>query len=180
MMLGARISGVVKSAFPDGPPKEEKKAEDAKEDEAKSAETKADVKDEAAKPDDADAGKENKTAAEAEKSEKDKKAEAKEGEKKKPGHPHLAQSKGPINVILFSDADMLENYNWVQVRDVFAQRFSIPTANNGDMVIKAVDNNGGPGALISHRSRVKARPSITLLAADRQEDRKGRTPDKGD
>src|SRR3546814_19802290 len=73
---------------------------------------------------DADAGKENKTAAEAEKSEKDKKAEAKEGEKKKPGHPHLAQSKGPINVILFSDADMLENYNWVQVRDFFGQRRS--------------------------------------------------------
>src|SRR3546814_749834 len=169
MMLGARISGVVKSAFPDGPPKEEKKAEDAKEDEAKSAETKADVKDEAAKPDDADAGKENKTAAEAEKSEKDKKAEAKEGEKKKPGHPHLAQSKGPINVILFSDADMLENYNWVQVRDFFGQRFAIPTANNGDLVINAVDNLSGSDDLISLRSRGTARRPFTLIASLRQE-----------
>src|SRR3546814_17216338 len=33
MMLGARISGVVKSTFPDGPPQEEETAEDATEDE---------------------------------------------------------------------------------------------------------------------------------------------------
>src|SRR3546814_6879172 len=111
MMLGARISGVVKSAFPDGPPKEEKKAEDAKEDEAKSAESKADVKDEAGKPDEADAGKENKTAAEAEKSETDQTAEEKDGEQKKPGTPHTTQPQDTNTALLSTHATITENSN---------------------------------------------------------------------
>src|SRR3546814_11213314 len=63
---------------------------------------------------------------------------------------------------------MLENYNWVQVRDFFGQRFAIPTANNGDLVINAVDNLSGSDDLISLRSRGTARRPFTLIASLRQ------------
>src|SRR3546814_20465286 len=64
---------------------------------------------------------------------------------------------------------MLENYNWVQVRDIFGQRFAIPTANNGDLVINAVDNLSGSDDLISLRNRGTARRPFTLIASLRQE-----------
>src|SRR3546814_224515 len=64
---------------------------------------------------------------------------------------------------------LLENYHRVQVRDFFGQRFAIPTANNGDLVINAVDNLSGSDDLISLRSRGTARRPFTLIASLRQE-----------
>src|SRR3546814_11905414 len=49
------------------------------------------------------------------------------------------------------------------------QRFAIPTANNGDLVINAVDNLSGSDDLISLRSRGTARRPFTLIASLRQE-----------
>ncbi|MFN7193214.1 MAG: ABC transporter, partial [Rhodospirillales bacterium] len=53
---------------------------------------------------------------------------------------HLAQSTGPINVIVVADTDMLEDRFWVQVQDFFGQRVATPAAYNGDFVVNAVDN----------------------------------------
>ncbi len=120
--LAARISGALKSAFPDGPPKE---------------------KDE----------------------KKDEKAEAKDPaeEKEKPGpdktNKHLKRSKGPINVIVVADTDLLQDRFWVQVQEFFGQTIALPVSDNVNFVINALDNLAGSNDLIGLRSRgISQRP----------------------
>ncbi len=58
-----------------------------------------------------------------------------------------------LNVILVADTDILTDRLWVQVQEFFGQRIASPWANNGDMVINALDNLSGDASLISIRSR---------------------------
>ncbi|MDA0788042.1 MAG: Gldg family protein [Proteobacteria bacterium] len=58
-----------------------------------------------------------------------------------------------INVIIFADTDILTDRLWVQVQNFFGQRIASPFANNGDVVINAIENLGGGASLISIRSR---------------------------
>ena len=116
--MAARISGPVKSAFPDGPPKDkdEKKGEEA---------------------------------------------EAKETpeEKAKPAPVHLKQSKGPLNVIVIADTDLLRDRLWVQLQEFFGQTIALPVSDNMNFVINALDNLAGSNDLIGLRSRgVSRRP----------------------
>ena len=109
LTLAARLSGKLKSAFPDGPPKDE---------------------------------------------DKDKKG--KEGADKKDGaaaKPHLKESKDVVNLIVVADSDILADSFWLQVQDFFGQRLVVPTANNADFVINALDNLSGSSELIGLRSR---------------------------
>ncbi len=76
----------------------------------------------------------------------------KEGEKPAQAK-HLSESKGPINVVVVADTDLLFDSFWMQVRDLFGQRIIIPTANNADFVINVLDNLAGSDALIGLRSR---------------------------
>jgi ABC-type uncharacterized transport system involved in gliding motility auxiliary subunit len=143
LTVAARVTGPAKTAFPDGPPKEEKKDEakgDEKKDEAKAADEKKDE-----------------PAAGAADKPDDKAA------------PQLTESTGPINVILVADSDMLEDRFWVNVQDFFGQRVVVPTANNGDFVINALDNLTGSSALIGLRSRNDADRPFTVVRAMQQE-----------
>lgn len=65
---------------------------------------------------------------------------------------HLTQTQD-INVILIADTDILADRLWVQVQNFFGQRIASPWANNGEMVINALDNLSGGASLISIRSR---------------------------
>ena len=65
---------------------------------------------------------------------------------------HLTQTED-INVILVADTDILADRLWVQVQIFFGQRIASPWANNGEMVINALDNLSGGASLISIRSR---------------------------
>ena len=58
-----------------------------------------------------------------------------------------------LNVILIADTDILSDRMWVRVQNFFNQRIASPWANNGDMVINALDNLSGGASLISIRSR---------------------------
>ena len=107
LTLAARLSGKLKSAFPDGPPKDEDKE-----------------------------GKEE--------------ADKKEGAA---GKPHLKESKDVVNLIVVADSDILADSFWLQVQDFFGQRLVVPTANNADFVINALDNLSGSSELIGLRSR---------------------------
>jgi ABC-type uncharacterized transport system involved in gliding motility auxiliary subunit len=80
---------------------------------------------------------------------------AKEGEAPPPPPQaeHLAQSKGNINVVVVADVDMLADQFWVQVQNMMGSRIAVPTASNGPMVLNALDNLTGSGALIDIRSR---------------------------
>ncbi len=107
LTLAARVSGKLKSAFPDGPPA------------AKDSDKKAE-------------------------------AEDKDGSAKK---PHLKETKDIVNLIVVADSDILADTFWLQVQDLFGQRLVVPTANNADFVINALDNLSGSSELIGLRSR---------------------------
>jgi ABC-type uncharacterized transport system involved in gliding motility auxiliary subunit len=96
--LAARITGPVDSAFPQGPPPDQK----------------------------APAG---------------------------PPAAHLTKSAQPANIVIIADTDMLMDYMWVQMHEVFGQRVAQAFANNGDLVANILDNLSGSSALISVRGR---------------------------
>lgn len=96
-----------------------------------------------------------------------------EPEKKLP--LHIAKSQVPINVILITDSDMLQERFWVRVQDFFGQRAAVPFANNGDLVVNALENLAGSGDLITLRSRGTVQRPFTRVEALRIEaDRKFR------
>jgi ABC-type uncharacterized transport system involved in gliding motility auxiliary subunit len=91
----------------------------------------------------------------------------KDAEKKEPA-PHLAQSKMPANLIVVADTDILADAFWLQTQDFFGQQLVVPTANNADFVINALDNLSGSSALIGLRSRgLSNRPFLKLQEIQR-------------
>jgi ABC-type uncharacterized transport system involved in gliding motility auxiliary subunit len=97
------------------------------------------------------------------------------------GAPADAKSAGPpvatipstdaAHIIIVADTDLLTDYLWVQVRDIFGQRVAQPFAGNGDFVANALDNLSGSGALISIRGRAGfSRPFDKILELRHQAD----------
>ena len=66
---------------------------------------------------------------------------------------HLAASDGPVNIILFADTDLLADRYWVQKQAFFGQSITSAFADNGTLVVNAVDNMLGNSDLISIRAR---------------------------
>ncbi|WLQ14796.1 Gldg family protein [Hahella aquimaris] len=66
--------------------------------------------------------------------------------------PGVAQSDN-INVVVIADTDILTDRLWVQVQEFFGQRIASPWANNGDLVVNALDYLAGNASLINIRSR---------------------------
>ncbi|MDD7804626.1 MAG: ABC transporter, partial [Endozoicomonas sp. (ex Botrylloides leachii)] len=137
--LIARVTGQVKTAYPNGQPKEET-TEDAK-DKDSNAKQPAN----------------NKEKALDKKQVKDAKPKKADNEKLK--SVHLVTSEKPINVIIVTDTDILTDRLWVQKSRFFGREIIQPFANNGDLLINMVDNLLGNADLISIRSRGQfARP----------------------
>jgi ABC-type uncharacterized transport system involved in gliding motility auxiliary subunit len=67
--------------------------------------------------------------------------------------PTLKESAQPVNLVLVADTDVLTDMMWVQRDNFFGQRFAQAFANNGDLVLNAVDNLTGNSDLISIRGR---------------------------
>ncbi len=65
----------------------------------------------------------------------------------------LKESKGPINVIVVADADMLADRWWTRTQNFFGQKIATPKANNNDFVLNALENLSGNDDLISLRGR---------------------------
>jgi ABC-type uncharacterized transport system involved in gliding motility auxiliary subunit len=65
----------------------------------------------------------------------------------------LKQSAKPLNLIVFADSDLLQDYLWVRVQNFFGQRVGQAMASNGDLVANALDNLAGSTDLISVRGR---------------------------
>lgn len=84
---------------------------------------------------------------------------------------HLSSSNGEVNILVFADTDMLGDRMWVQVGQFLGQRIPRPFANNGDMVINALDNLSGGADLSSIRSRgTYSRPFTRVIQLQRQAD----------
>jgi ABC-type uncharacterized transport system involved in gliding motility auxiliary subunit len=68
-----------------------------------------------------------------------------------------------INVLVFADSDLFDDKFWVQVQNVLGQRVAVPSADNGALVMNAVENMMGSSDLISLRTRERsARPFVVV------------------
>lgn len=88
-----------------------------------------------------------------------------------PDTDHLMSTQEDANLIIIADTDALSDRMWVQTQEFFGQRIFNAWANNGDLVINAIDNLTGSSDLISIRGReISSRPFIRVqelrLAAD--------------
>lgn len=84
--------------------------------------------------------------------------------------PHRSESvKNGIQVMVVGDADMLTDRLWVQVSNFFGQRVAMPWANNGDLVVNAVEVLSGSNSLIAIRSRGQYTRPFTLVNELRNE-----------
>jgi ABC-type uncharacterized transport system involved in gliding motility auxiliary subunit len=127
LLLAARVTGPAKTAFPDRAL-------------AKAAET------------DEGAPGEGAEAAEGDSEESDAETDAETGaEADQP--KHLAESTGPINVVVVSDADMLADKWWVTAQNILGMRMITPQADNASFAINSLDNLSGSSDLISLRGR---------------------------
>jgi ABC-type uncharacterized transport system involved in gliding motility auxiliary subunit len=138
-VLAARLNGVAKTAFPDGPPKPKEEPKPAGADKV------------------ADKGDAKSNGKSDPKADDEKKAAEKKYEAAKAAQ--VKESKQPINVIVVADTDMLSDRFWVSVRDFFGQQMAVKSADNADFTINALDNLTGSDQLIGLRSRgVSTRP----------------------
>ncbi|MBL8999964.1 MAG: Gldg family protein [Phycisphaerae bacterium] len=86
---------------------------------------------------------------------------------------HLTESKEPINVILIADVDFLADQMWVRLQNFFGQQLAQKLADNGDLVMTALDNLSGSTDLISVRAReVSARPFSRVERMQKDADQK--------
>ena len=141
-VVAARITGTLKSAFPDGAPAAEAPSnapaegpagEDAEEPAADEAEAPADDEapaEETEAPADDDAAADGEEAA-----------------------AHLAESSGPVNLVVVADVDLLSDSLWVAVQNFFGQQLATAFASNGAFVVNALESLAGSADLISVRSR---------------------------
>ncbi|MFD2263046.1 Gldg family protein [Lacibacterium aquatile] len=90
-----------------------------------------------------------------------------EGEAPLPAH--LAEAKQPISVIVVADTDFLEDRFWAQMQNYFGSRVAVPTANNADLVLNAVENLAGGSAMASLRSRGVSDRPFSLVKDIQQE-----------
>ena len=141
-VIAARLSGLIETAFPEGQPA-------------------IPVTEEESNSDDAD---EEVSVAEETSSEVDVVNEESE-------IAHLSTSLEPTNIVVFADSDLLTDRLWVQVTQFFGQRIPQPFANNGDLVINAMDNLSGGADLSSIRSRGRySRPFTKVVTLQREAD----------
>ena len=142
-VIAARLSGVIETAFPNGQPAIEEVEEENESDEEESEASEVP----ATAINDAD--------------------EVVEGIELE----HLDTSFDPVNIIVFADSDILSDRLWVQVSQFFGQRIPQPFANNGDLIINAMDNLSGGADLSSIRSRGRySRPFTRVLSLQREAD----------
>ena len=71
----------------------------------------------------------------------------------------LQKAISPVQIIVFADSDLLADQFWVQQQAFFQQTVSSAFADNGNLIVNAVDNLLGSEELISIRARhVTQRP----------------------
>jgi ABC-type uncharacterized transport system involved in gliding motility auxiliary subunit len=91
----------------------------------------------------------------------------------------LKVSAKPLNVVIIADSDLLQDFMWVDVRNLFGQTVYQPRANNGELVWNAIDNLSGSADLISIRGRAAyTRPFDRVEALRRAADSKFRAKEQ--
>ncbi|MGB7214777.1 MAG: Gldg family protein [Gammaproteobacteria bacterium] len=140
-VLAARLEGPLRTAFPDGPPRDDESDDDS-----------SDADGDAASDEDAA----NEDSADEAASTEDPPAE------------HLASTER-ANVVLIGDVDVLSDRLWVQSQSFLGQRILTAFASNGDFIVNALDNLSGSADLIGLRSRATFSRPFTRVEALRRE-----------
>jgi ABC-type uncharacterized transport system involved in gliding motility auxiliary subunit len=76
---------------------------------------------------------------------------------------HLAESQGPISVVVVADCDLLQDRWWAQAFNFGGARMISKTADNGDLVTNALDFLGGSTDLIGLRGRGRSTRPFTVV-----------------
>tara|TARA_B100000029_G_scaffold182112_2_gene179748 strand:- start:466 stop:2292 length:1827 start_codon:yes stop_codon:yes gene_type:complete len=152
-VIAARVSGIIESAFPEGRPMVEEESEEATIGlEAEDSTTELEVAEDSSV-DEVAASEDNMESEE------------------EPFPEHIAGSSSVVSIVAFADTDVLSDRMWVQVSQFLGQRIPQPFANNGDIVINAIENLSGGADLSSIRSRGRySRPFTRVLDLQRQAD----------
>ncbi|MGH8582504.1 MAG: Gldg family protein [Gammaproteobacteria bacterium] len=80
----------------------------------------------------------------------------------------IAESRGPINVVVVADTDLLADRFWVKMQSFLGINVPSAISDNANLVINALENLGGNDDLISLRSRGEyARPFTRVEALQR-------------
>ena len=75
----------------------------------------------------------------------------------------LTESAKPLDVVLLGDADLLADRFWVIMRDFAGRKVPVPTANNGEFILNAIDALAGSSTLLELRGRgTTSRPFVVL------------------
>jgi ABC-type uncharacterized transport system involved in gliding motility auxiliary subunit len=78
---------------------------------------------------------------------------------------HLAKSTEPINLIVVTDTDIFDDRFWVRITTQDGQKVVVPTADNVNFMVNAIENLTGSNDLISLRSRsMGVRPFTRIVA----------------
>jgi ABC-type uncharacterized transport system involved in gliding motility auxiliary subunit len=77
--------------------------------------------------------------------------------------PFLAQSKGPANLVVVADSDILADRFWVRLTDFFGQEQATPFSDNGAFIANLVGTLAGGDALIGLRGRGVADRPFTVV-----------------
>ena len=82
---------------------------------------------------------------------------------------HLQVSTNAVSLVVVADVDMLTDDQWVRAIPLFGSRIHQPFADNGSLVVNAVDNLTGNEDLISVRSRGRFRRPFVAMERLRTE-----------
>jgi ABC-type uncharacterized transport system involved in gliding motility auxiliary subunit len=76
---------------------------------------------------------------------------------------YIAETKGPANLVVVADSDILDDRFWVRMQDFFGQSQAVPFSDNGPFVANLIDTLAGGDALIGLRARgTSARPFVLV------------------
>ena len=136
-MIAARITGLADTAFPKGNPEKPKKKAAGK-DEKNNDASKKDV----AKKDD------------------------KSAKKADPPKPvHLSKAAKPIDVIVVADVDWLTQGYWQSTTNFFGERITVPTSDNANFIMNALDTMSGVEAFTGLRAKGTIQRPFTKIEA---------------
>ena len=162
-VVAARVSGLLDSAFPEGRPIVSEEGEES--------ESQSEITSNSLASEDTVVEQEVVGSEEAE----EEVAEAVEEEVIEV-REHISGSGTIANIVVFADTDFLSDRMWVQVAQFLGRRIPQPFANNGDLIINALDNLSGSADLVSIRSRGRySRPFTRVLDLQREADDRLRT-----
>ncbi len=92
---------------------------------------------------------------------------------------HLSESKQPIQVVVVADTDILGDRFWTQNSSFLGEQIVVPTADNANFVINALENLTGSPALSALRGRgVQSRPFELLESIRRDAEKQYRATEQ--